>query len=674
LTYMETEAKWQPMISKKTLIRTLQQHRIFRLERHFLAVTFALAASLLWPQHTVSAVSEQCQTPANNKILSNWWWFDENTVKQQAKYFETNEETLPYVTAPSSFILPDEDDVRVQNVDSIGGIPFSTEQQSCNSDTDNDSMRSTLELKTRPIGQIPIMREKQALQILDLARSAYDRGTGVWTSQLSMSQRIQVVEQFALNLENVRQKIVQSLIWEIGKAKLEAENELDRTLQFIHQVISELRKDATAATWSSISSVTAAIRRGAIGIVLALGPYNYPLNETYATIIPALLMGNIVILKLPTVGGLVHLHTIQAFYDAIHSVVGDKITSPRQYPIHFITGAGRSTMPPLMKSGHVNVLSFIGSSSAANNLINAHPSPSALKVFLQLEAKNPAIYLPGLFAADDTESSLKISPLLENALAETIAGTLSYNGQRCTALKILFVPSQCAADFVDLLVQRVEGLRIGLPNQRFVDKDNNTLYAQITPLPNKQRIQYMKELIADAVSKGASILNAGGGQVVGDSGGMSTLMIPAVLYPVDHSMKIYHAEQFGPVIPIVKYGSIDEVVQFARNSTYGQQASIFGGNTKEDVATLTTLVDAFANLFGRINLNTQCARSPDTVPFSGRKSSAMGVMSVSEVLREFSIPTVISFRPDVKQPMMVNIQDQVVSGLSRDSVFLAPIA
>jgi glyceraldehyde-3-phosphate dehydrogenase (NADP+) len=659
------------MISEKACIRILQQRRICRLERRFLAVTLPLVALLLWPRDSVSAVSEQCQTSASKQILSNWWWFDDDAVQNLVA--ETNEEALPYVTAPSSFLLPDEDDVMVQNVDSIGGIPFSTDQKSCSSDTDNDSMRSTLELKTRPIGQIPIMREKQALQILDLARSAYDRGTGVWTSKLSMSQRIQVVEQFVLNLETVRQKIVQSLIWEIGKAKLEAENELDRTLQFIQQVISELRKDAAAATWSSISSVTAAIRRGAIGIVLALGPYNYPLNETYATIIPALLMGNIVILKLPTVGGLVHLHTIQAFYDAIHSVVGDKITSPTQYPIHFITGAGRSTMPPLMKSGHVNVLSFIGSSSAANNLINAHPSPSALKVFLQLEAKNPAIYLPGLFAAD-TESSSKISPLLENALTETIAGTLSYNGQRCTALKILFVPSQYAADFVDLLVQRVEGLRIGLPNQRFVDKDNNTLYAQITPLPNKQRIKYMKELIADAVSKGASILNAGGGQVVGDSGGMSTLMIPAVLYPVDHSMKIYHAEQFGPVIPIVKYESFDEVVQFARNSTYGQQASIFGGNTNEDLATLTTLVDAFANLFGRINLNTQCARSPDTVPFSGRKSSAMGVMSVSEVLREFSIPTVISFRPDVKQPMMVNIQDQVVSGLSRDSVFLAPIA
>ena len=77
-----------------------------------------------------------------------------------------------------------------------------------------------------------------------------------------------------------------------------------------HQVIGVLQTDPEySGEWQTVGSTKALVRRAAIGIILALGPYNYPLNETYATIIPALLMGNVVLLKVPTVGGLVHFLT-----------------------------------------------------------------------------------------------------------------------------------------------------------------------------------------------------------------------------------------------------------------------------------------------------------------------------------------------------------------------------
>jgi glyceraldehyde-3-phosphate dehydrogenase (NADP+) len=238
-----------------------------------------------------------------------------------------------------------------------------------------------------------------------------------------------------------------------------------------------------------------------------MGPYNYPLNETYATLIPALLMGNVVILKLPTVGGLVHILTIDAFRKALPSGT-----------INFISGRGRTTMPPLMESGKIDSLAFIGSSTAADRLIKAHPYPHRLKIFLQLEGKNMGIYMRDLFEKgssstndDYNDDSSREQQRMDRIMKETIAGTLSYNGQRCTALKLLFVPKEYSTQFATMLAEKVESMSVGLPWER-----TNSVYSQITPLPYAGRVDYMKELIDDAVEKGARIVNKNGGTVIGD--------------------------------------------------------------------------------------------------------------------------------------------------------------
>lgn len=131
----------------------------------------------------------------------------------------------------------------------------------------------------------------------------------------------------------------------------------------------------------------------------------------------------------------------------------------------------------------------------------------------------------------------KNSGVLDTALDEAVLGSLSFNGQRCTALKILFVPSAQAGTFAKSFAKRVERLPVGLPWQTW---DDGTL-SKITPLPNQKRVEYMKSLIEDATSKGAKIMNNNGGTIVG--GPDSTLMVPAVLYPVTPDMNIYNEEQ-----------------------------------------------------------------------------------------------------------------------------------
>ena len=98
-------------------------------------------------------------------------------------------------------------------------------------------------------------------------------------------------------------------------------------------------------------------------------------------------------------------------------------------------------------------------------------------------------------------------------------------------------------------------------------------------------------------------------------------------------MRIFHEEQFGPVVPVVPFDDVDEPLAHIVDSNYGLQASLFG----RDPEAIGGLIDVLANQVGRINVNAQCQRGPDTFPYTGRKDSAEGTLSVTDALRVFSI-------------------------------------
>jgi glyceraldehyde-3-phosphate dehydrogenase (NADP+) len=200
---------------------------------------------------------------------------------------------------------------------------------------------------------------------------------------------------------------------------------------------------------------------------------------------------------------------------------------------------------------------------------------------------------------------------------------LSYNGQRCTALKVLFVHADIVDEFNKRFAEAVDALKFGLPWEDDVF---------LTPLPEKNKPAYIDGLIKDAVSKGAKILNKRGGEL------SENYCYPAVLYPVSTDMKVFQEEQFGPVIPIISFTTIDEPLDAIAASQYGQQVSLFGKDTKQ----LGPLIDILANLVCRVNLNSACQRGPDIYPFTGRKNSAVGTLSVFDALRSFSIRSFVA--------------------------------
>jgi glyceraldehyde-3-phosphate dehydrogenase (NADP+) len=249
---------------------------------------------------------------------------------------------------------------------------------------------------------------------------------------------------------------------------------------------------------------------------------------------------------------------------------------------------------PIMKSGRVDVLAFIGSSRVGDIHKSQHPKPHRLRCVLGLEAKNAAIVLPD---AD-----------LDLAVRECALGSLSYNGQRCTAIKMILLHESIADAFL-------------------ADAG-----VQITPLPEEGKTAWMRGLVDDAVSKGAKVVNARGNE------SEATWMHPAVVYPVGPDARLRHEEQFGPVVPVAPFRDVDEAMRFVADSNYGQQVAIFGS----DPAAIAALVDPLVNQVCRVNINSQCQRGPDTFPFTGRKDSAEGTLSVSDALRVFTIRSLVA--------------------------------
>jgi glyceraldehyde-3-phosphate dehydrogenase (NADP+) len=477
-------------------------------------------------------------------------------------------------------------------------------------------------LVQKRIGSYPITDPADAMEVLDAAVKAFNNGRGEWP-MMSVSQRIDAVEKFTQKMIAKRDEVVKLLMWEIGKSLGDSQKEFDRTVQYIYDTIGALKDiDRNSSRFMIEEGIIGQVRRSPLGVVLCMGPFNYPLNETFTTLIPALIMGNVVCFKPPKHGTLLHYPLLEAFRTSFPAGV-----------INTVYGRGNSVIPQMMESGKIDVLTLIGSSKVADQLKKLHPKVNRLRAILGLDAKNAAIVTQ---SAD-----------LELAVKECMLGSLSFNGQRCTALKVMWVHKSLVDKFNARMAEEIGKLKLGMMWEKGVN---------ITPLPEPNKPNYLKELIADAKAHGASVMNENGGET------FNSLVYPALLYPVSKEMKIWEEEQFGPVVPVVPFSHIKEPIEYLIESSHGQQVSIFS----KDVHQISDLMDVAVNQVSRVNINSQCQRGPDTFPFTGRKDSAEGTLSVTAALRSFSIRTVVATKDTAENKAIVN---QIVE--NQESNFLS---
>jgi glyceraldehyde-3-phosphate dehydrogenase (NADP+) len=311
--------------------------------------------------------------------------------------------------------------------------------------------------------------------------------------------------------------------------------------------------------------------------VLAIPPYNYPINLAVSKIVPGLVAGNAVVVKPPTQGSLAGTLLVEVFQEAgVPPAV-----------VQVITGRGSRIGDLLVQHPRVDMISFTGSTETGHALAR---KAAMIPLQLELGGKDAAIVLAD---AD-----------LEATANDIVAGAFAYSGQRCTAVKRVLAVDDIADELVAMLEERIKKLSVGDP------RDDAT----VTPLVDAASAQSAVQMTEAAAAKGARVVLGGTRE--------GSLVQPTLVDHVTPDMDIAWVEPFAPVLPIIRVANADEAVRLANQSEYGLQAAIFSRDV--DVA----MHVALALDVGTVQINGRTARGPDHFPFIGTKSSGMGTQGV----------------------------------------------
>lgn len=427
------------------------------------------------------------------------------------------------------------------------------------------------------LGSIPKMKTEDIDKVISSAKEAQKN----WSS-IGVNERAKILHKAASLLEANCDDLSKILMMEIGKDINSSISEVKRTADFI-RFTADAGKNLEGETISADNfpgfkkNKISFAQRVPLGVVLAISPFNYPINLSASKIAPALIGGNSVILKPPTQGAISALHLVKIFQEA---GIPDGV-------INTVTGKSSQIGDYIVTHPDINFINFTGSSQVGKHIAKV---AGMVPMMMELGGKDAAIVLSDADLAD--------------AADEIVSGAFSYSGQRCTAIKRVIAEESIADDLASLILEGVKKLTVGYPEEG----------STITPLIDTAAADFVEELIDDAITKGAVMLH-------GNKRSENTLY-PTLFDKVTSDMRIAWEEPFGPVLPIIRVKDKFEAITLANKSEYGLQSCVFTKNIN----------DAFyiANKLevGAVQINNKSERGPDNFPFSGVKSSGMGTQGI----------------------------------------------
>lgn len=444
-------------------------------------------------------------------------------------------------------------------------------------------------LKTS-IGSVQALTQDEVNQCIQSAKAAQPD----W-SLMSIYDRAHYLHAWADELLKMKEELATIMTKEVGKAYQDAIKEVERTADLIHYTVEE----AIHLSGESLNgehfpggsrSKLAVIERVPLGVVLAISPFNYPVNLAAAKLAPALITGNTVIFKPATQGSISGTKMIEALA---------KTNLPAGV-LNLVTGKGSVIGDYLIEHDDIALVTFTGGTSTGERIAQ---KAKMIPLVMELGGKDPAII------CEDAN--------LELAAKQIVSGAYSYSGQRCTAIKRVLVHRSVADELVSLIQSEVEKLSVGSP------EDNAT----IVPLIDEQSADFVQGLIDDALEKGATL-------VLGNKR-EENLIYPTLLDHVTKEMRIAWEEPFGPVLPIIRVDSQEEAIEIANASEYGLQASVFTQNL-DKALTIARKLET-----GSIQINGRTERGPDHLPFIGIKKSGLGIQGVRRSIESMTREKVI---------------------------------
>lgn len=434
------------------------------------------------------------------------------------------------------------------------------------------------------IDTIPIAHRQIADMAIEAANDAKSALTEMSAFKIS-NKLFNVVDK----LREKRQEFAELLTLEVGKPINESLVEVDRSIETLKLAAEEAKRiygeSVPLDAGLNGKGFFAFTQRMPLGVVVAIAPFNYPLNLTIHKIAPAIACKNTVIVKPPSEAPL----TVMKFCELLNEEFPDGV-------VNVVTGYGSEVGDYLVTSADVDKVSFTG--SVPTGLMISQKA-GMKKVTLELGGNDPMIVLKD---AD-----------IDKAIKGVINGAFLNAGQVCMGVKRIIIDESIADEFVQKLVVATEKLVMGNP------QDSKTTLG--TLISKKAAIQ-VEQAVNDAVEKGAKILTGGNRE--------DAFYEATVIDNVTPDMDLVQNETFGPIAPIIRVKNLDEAIEIANDTEYGLQAGVF---TNDYYAAMRCANEIEA---GTVFVNKQSTFRTDNMPFGGFKNSGIGKEGVKYAFDEMT--------------------------------------
>ncbi|MEU0521531.1 NADP-dependent succinic semialdehyde dehydrogenase [Streptosporangium sp. NPDC006007] len=435
-------------------------------------------------------------------------------------------------------------------------------------------------LKTfEPFGE----HEVEERLVLAAAEFGTYRGT-------DLKQRAAWMRSTADLLEGEREEVARLVTTEMGKTLAAARAETAKCVLGMRHYADhaeELLADEVADAMV-VGARRAYARYQPLGPVLAVMPWNFPLWQVVRFAAPALMAGNVGLLK----------HASNVPQTALY--LGELFTRGGFPPGCFQTLLiGSARVEPVLRDSRVVAVTLTGS-EAAGRAVASIAGGEIKKTVLELGGSDPYIVMP---SAD-----------LDAAVSTAVTARVQNNGQSCIAAKRFIVHADVYDDFAERFVARMEELRVGDPMDESTD---------VGPLATEQGLDDVERLVADAAGRGARVLCGG---VSPDRPGW--FYEPTVLTDITPEMRVFDEEVFGPVASLYRVGDIDEALALANITPFGLGSNVW---TADEVERERLITDLAA---GMVFVNGMVVSYPQ-LPFGGVKNSGYGRELAAHGIREF---------------------------------------
>ncbi|MCI4319658.1 MAG: aldehyde dehydrogenase family protein [Thermoplasmata archaeon] len=452
----------------------------------------------------------------------------------------------------------------------------------------------------QPIGQVAVGGAEDARAAVDAASEVEES----W-GETPAHERARLLREVGRRLTADREVLARLIAHEVGKPLADGRIEVERAA-FVFDLAADETRHLTGESFPADAFALPPgnehrvlfTTRDPVGVVVAISPFNFPLNLLTHKVAPALAAGNPVVAKPTSAAPFTALRLVHHIEDA--GVPAGVINA--------VLGPGGAVGDALVEHPRTRLVTFTGS-TAVGLSIAERAARQAKRVILEMGGLDPLIIL------DDAP--------LDRSVRAALRGAFGFSGQVCTASKRLLVAEAVADRFAQALTDQVRSLRVGSA------LDEAT---QVGPLVDAAAVDHVHGLIEDAQRHDAELLT--GGQRVGNGPGF--FYAPTVLDRVPVTARIAQEEPFGPVAPILRFSDEAEAAAIANGTPYGLQASIYT-NDLSRAFRLARKIRA-----GGVHLNDPTTLRWDALPFGGVKASGVGREGVASAMREMTEVKLIS--------------------------------